>query len=102
MTITNGTVIIIHWKKWISMPKFCNSPSAMALGGGPMGVPIPPMLHPNAMLKRIALLNGSSFDNSRKIGLHRVKIIAADAVFEIHTEKNALMIKTEPKMSRVL
>ncbi len=89
--IEKGTPKAIHPPKLIAC-----SPTryfmATALGGEPIGVPIPPMFAANGMHRTSAVLPKSSFGNSRRTGVTIVIIKAVVAVLLMNIEKTAVMI----------
>ena len=64
---------------------------ATALGGEPMGVPIPPMFAANGMDRTSPVLPKSSFGNSRRTGVTIVIINSVVAVLLMNIEKTAVM-----------
>ena len=64
---------------------------ATALGGEPMGVPIPPMFAANGMHRTSAVLPKSSFGNIRRTGVTIVIINAVVAVLLMNIEKTAVI-----------
>ena len=64
---------------------------ATALGGEPMGVPIPPMFAANGMHRTSAVLPKSSCGNSRRTGVTIVIINAVVAVLLMNIEITAVI-----------
>ena len=90
-TTTIGTPIVIQPRNVISCPDCSRKPIAMALGGEPIGVPIPPILDANGMPRIIAFLNGSFPGKVFTTGIATAIISAVVAVLDIHIERNAHM-----------
>ena len=78
---------ITHEPKLMSMPTFVKAPSAMALGGVPIGVPKPPKLAAIGMASVKAAGAALSFGRFFKTGAINASIMAAVAVFDMNIEK---------------
>ena len=96
--MVSGNINDIHCPK----PKFKLRPAgslryfnAMALGGVPMGVPIPPMLAAIGIASVSATRPLPSGGNALNTGVRKVNIIAAVAVLDINIEK-APVIRIKP------
>ena len=94
ITSTIGHIIIIQSPK----PMSRLSPSgavrtlyAKALGGVPIGVPIPPRLAPIGMAMVSAILPFPLAGSALNTGVRKVSIMAAVAVLEINMEKMPVM-----------
>ena len=99
-TITNGNMNAIHSPK--SIPKF--SPSgllsackAIALGGVPMGVAIPPRLAATGILSVSAIRPLPDAGRAANTGVRKVNIMAAVAVLLTNIEKTPVMSKKPNK-----
>lgn len=62
----------------------------MALGGVPMGVPIPPTFEATGIAKANPIFPFPSAGNAFNTGVRKVSIIAAVAVLLINIEKQAV------------
>ena len=67
------------------------APRAIAFGGVPMGVPMPPMLAPSGMARAKAALPRSSSSKSLSTGAKMASIMAAVAVLLMNMENTAVM-----------
>ena len=92
MTITYGTPNSIHWPNEMLKPLDWRAPRAIALGGVPIGVPIPPMLAPSGIARAKAALPRSFASNNLSTGPRIASIIAAVAVLLMNMENTAVMI----------
>ena len=106
ITITNGTITAIHCPKLMPISKPAgsfNTLKAKALGGVPIGVPIPPKLAPIGIAIVRAIRPFPSGGNALNTGVKNVSIIAAVAVFEINIENTPVMrIKPNNTISLLL
>ena len=92
--ITNGTMMAIHRPKETSMFNPAGSFSilkAKALGGVPMGVPIPPRLAPMGMAIVKAIRPLPLAGRALNTGVRNVSIMAAVAVFDMNMENNPVI-----------
>ena len=95
-TMTSGIIIMAQSKN----PKFMLRPlgslstlKAKALGGVPMGVPIPPRLAPMGMAMVSAILPLPLAGRVLNTGARNVSIMAAVAVLEMNMEKMPVMMR---------
>ena len=94
--MTNGTPKAIHSPKEIlDVP--CKYFSAIALGGVPIGVPIPPILAANGIHKAKAVRLGSFGLSSTITGAKIESIMAVVAVLDINIE-NIAVISIKPNI----
>ncbi len=92
-TKVSGTITIIHLPNPIpiSIPLgSLRNLRAIALGGVPIGVPMPPMLAPTGMARANPILPLPSAGKALSTGARKVSIIAAVAVLLINIEKTAV------------
>ena len=90
--ITNGNMNIIHCPKLRFTPScWVIACSAIAFGGVPMGVAIPPMLAATGMLMVNATRPFPLAGRAANTGVRNVSIIAAVAVLETNMEKKPVM-----------
>ena len=92
MMITKGTPNIIQSPKVTFQPFSCMNFRAMALGGVPMGVPIPPTLAPIGMHRAKAARPRSSGLKRASTGVSRASIMAAVAVLLMNMENRAVTL----------
>lgn len=99
MITTNGTPNTIHSPKVIKL-----SPTryfrAIAFGGVPIGVPIPPMFAATGIQSANAIRPGSLGPNTAITGVNIDNIIAVVAVFDINIE-NIAVISIRPNMTNL-
>ena len=79
-TITSGNINSIHWPKSMPMPISESCCMAIALGGVPIGVPIPPKFAAMGMDIVSAMRPLPFAGSAAKTGVRNVSIIAAVAV----------------------
>ena len=91
MTRTYGTILSIQLKKLISIPAFWSAPRAMAFGGVPIGVPMPPRLAAIGIARARPALPFSSFGSAPSTGARKVRNIAAVAVLLMNMENTPMM-----------
>ena len=96
--ITKGKPIIIQLRKSIlfSPVRYC---SAMALGGVPIGVAIPPVLAAIGIHNTNALIPMSPFGADATIGPSSASIITVVAVFDMNIE-NTAVISIKPSIMK--
>ena len=87
---TSGSAIITQVPNGMWMPAFCSAASAIALGGVPIGVAMPPMLAPIGIASTTAIRAGSVSGMRAKIGRITVIIIAVVAVLLMKAESTAV------------
>ena len=90
MTMTKGMPNMSHLPKETSSPIPCSAFSAIALGGVPIGVPMPPRLAAMGMARAKAARPLSSGVNRASTGVRMASIMAAVAVLLINMEKRAV------------
>ena len=90
ITMTKGTPKSIHLPKSTFRPISAMALRAMALGGVPMGVPMPPMLAATGMQSAKAARPRSSGANRESTGARMASIIAAVAVLLMNMENRAV------------
>ena len=95
--MTNGTPNTIHSPKVmrLSPTRYFN---AIAFGGVPIGVPIPPMFAATGIHNANAIRPGSFGPNTAITGVKMDNIIAVVAVFDMNIEKIAV-ISIKPSMT---
>ena len=79
--------------KVTSIPACSRYPFAVALGGVPIGVPMPPRLAATGMDRARPILPLSSTGSFESTGARRVSIIAAVAVLLMNIENTEIMIR---------
>ena len=94
MTIAVGAPIIIHSTKSISLPNPEATPAAMALGGLPMMVPMPPTEAAIGMATIRALAKGSLRPSCRTSGSTAPIIKTVVEVLEMNIDATPLVIIT--------
>ena len=85
-TVAIGTPYFIHCRKSMGMPLFSKIPTAIALGGVPIMVPIPPVVAAMAIPKSKALVVPDSFPNDFKSGRTAAITMAVVAVLLINID----------------
>ena len=90
-TIDNGTAIFIHAINVIFIPWSAKIPTAIAFGGVPIGVPIPPIKAEKGMARIKPVRKGSFASNCLSNGITIAIIIAVVAVSDIHIERPAVV-----------
>ena len=80
-----------HSPKEMSMPACSRAPFAVAFGGVPIGVPIPPRFAATGMERARPTLPLSSAGSLESTGVRRASIIAAVAVLDMNIEKTAII-----------
>ena len=85
--MVKGIMKAIHSPKPMLMPISFMYLSAIAFGGVPIGVPIPPTLAEIGIARARAVLPFPSAGRALRTGPRKVSIIAAVAVFERNIEK---------------
>ena len=98
ITNTNGTPKAIHSPKLMGSGELLINFSAIAFGGVPIGVPIPPRFAAIGMARIKAVLPLSSLGNNFKKGKTIASIIAVVAVLLINIEKHALKVIIPKRM----
>lgn len=83
--IASGMPYKIHFKKSILIPRLSNIPAAIAFGGVPIIVPIPPIVAASATPNNKALLI-PDLPNEVNKGIRAATTIAVVAVFDISIE----------------
>ena len=80
-----------HSPKETSIPACSRAPLAVALGGVPIGVPIPPRLAATGMDRARPTLPLSSAGSLDSTGVSRASIMAAVAVLDMNMENTEIM-----------
>ena len=88
--ITKGIILTAHSANCIEIPLLSRTPTAVAFGGVPMGVPIPPILAARGMARARPVLPFSFSGNVESTGARKVRNTAAVAVSLINIEKVAI------------
>ncbi len=89
--MTPGTAISIHFPKLTVIPAPANWPMAIAFGGVPTGVPMPPMLAANGIERIIPARSRSASGRDAATGRTTAIIVAVVAVLDINIENVAVM-----------
>ena len=100
-TSMSGTAASIHWKKVTLIPAFSRAPKAMAFGGVPTGVPMPPTFAATGIDKAMpvrALPSGRAM----MTGIMTANMVAVVAVFDINMLMIAVMSMTPMTVRRGL
>ena len=85
-----GTASAIHWVKEMEMPCSCSTPMAIAFGGVPTGVPMPPTFAARGIASATparALPAGSDL----RMGMTTANIVAVVAVFDMNMLSRAVI-----------
>ena len=96
---TNGIMRMAHSPKVTSLPASARNFTAVAFGGVPIGVPMPPRLAATGMDSARPIRPLSSLGRAASTGARKASIIAAVAVLDINIEKMAI---TSRKPSRTI
>ena len=75
------------------MPACSSAPFAVALGGVPIGVPMPPRFAATGILRARPIFPLSSAGSFESTGVRRASIIAAVAVLLMNMEKMEIMMR---------
>ena len=88
--ITNGIIRRAHSENETSKPASARNLTAVAFGGVPIGVPMPPRLAATGIASERPILPLSSLGRTASTGARNASIIAAVAVLLINIEKMAI------------
>ena len=93
MMITKGIILTAHCMKVTSLPASARNLTAVAFGGVPIGVPMPPMLAAIGIESESPIFPLSSDGRTASTGARNASIIAAVAVLLMNIEKTAMTIR---------
>ena len=96
-----GTAASIHCRKVTSIPALSSAPRAMALGGVPTGVPMPPTLAATGMDRAIPV-RALPFGRAVMTGIMTANMVAVVAVLDMNMLIRAVMSMTPMTVRRGL